>query len=168
MVDKPCSICKCFKTTNEYYKDKSRKDGLSNKCKVCVYAYTRGWSKRNPEKVLKSSRDWRARNPEKDWAFTSKWRKNNKERHKESHQKWYLKHKYNLTLEEYRTLVAAQNNECAICRLPATKTLAVDHCHSSGLVRGLLCKQCNFILGFSKDSIEILKNCISYLEKYKK
>lgn len=82
------------------------------------------------------------------------------------HQK---KYKYGITEEEYLQMFLNQKNSCKICQTPFSDesryTLAVvDHCHETGKVRGLLCQRCNRALGGFKDSLEILKNCISYLE----
>jgi len=43
----------------------------------------------------------------------------------------------------------------------------VDHCHDTGKVRDLLCMKCNFAIGYSKEDINILTNCINYLQKHK-
>jgi hypothetical protein len=79
-----------------------------------------------------------------------------------SRRKYALKKKYNITLEEYNSMAHSQENKCAICGDISGK-LCVDHDHKTGEVRGLLCTNCNTSLGKFKDSIEILKNAISYL-----
>ncbi len=84
----------------------------------------------------------------------------------------YLKRKYNLSLEKYMEILTKQNNCCAICKKPESavssfnnkiKKLAVDHCHKSNKVRGLLCQSCNTSLGAFDDSIDLLKSAIIYL-----
>lgn len=57
--------------------------------------------------------------------------------------------KFNLTVEAYNKMVSAQNGVCAICRsgTPNGQRLSVDHCHQTGIVRGLLCQPCNLALG---------------------
>lgn len=69
---------------------------------------------------------------------------------------------YGLTAEQYRAMHAAQHGRCAICDRPDTK-LVVDHCHSSGVVRGLLCNACNVGLGNFKDNASLLTNAVAYL-----
>ncbi len=59
--------------------------------------------------------------------------------------------------------LAAQNNKCAICHEPFDDTPCADHCHITGQKRGLLCRQCNFMLGHAKDNRRILHNAIEYL-----
>lgn len=82
----------------------------------------------------------------------------------------HLKRKYKLTLEDYSKLSENQNHLCAICGSSETgyqiKFMYIDHNHSTGKVRGLLCNKCNFGLGNFKDNISILQSAIKYLEKY--
>lgn len=70
---------------------------------------------------------------------------------------------YRLTYEDYLELVQKQDNLCGIC-FKELDPPYVDHCHETGLVRGLLCHNCNTLLGHSKDDIVILRNAISYLQ----
>ena len=60
---------------------------------------------------------------------------------------------------------ADQNDTCALCWKKSDK-LNVDHCHDTGLVRGLLCYSCNTGLGQLKDSPVFLKAALIYLESY--
>lgn len=88
----------------------------------------------------------------------------------------HLKRKYNMTIEEYETRLLAQNNQCKIClssvslrewkdgrvqRIP----LFVDHCHTTGVVRGLLCNKCNVGLAMFNDSPDIMVSAITYLRE---
>lgn len=72
--------------------------------------------------------------------------------------------KYGLTIAEYDSLTLEQGGVCAICQ-QETAVLAVDHCHATGRVRGLLCTPCNQGLGFFRDSPERLQRAINYLTK---
>jgi hypothetical protein len=78
-----------------------------------------------------------------------------------------LQHRYKLTPEEYCDMYVKQNKQCAICKkefeLGGRKGLYVDHCHTSGKVRGLLCPSCNSALGKFKDDVTILNKAIEYL-----
>lgn len=68
---------------------------------------------------------------------------------------------------DYNKLFIEQNGCCKICKRPQTefkKKLAVDHCHITGKTRGLLCNNCNTILGHAKDNIKTLQNAIKYLK----
>jgi hypothetical protein len=77
-----------------------------------------------------------------------------------------IRQKYGITLDDYISMFESQEGVCAICKeLEYGKLLVVDHDHSSGRVRGLICYRCNNGLGSVKDSIETLVSMIDYLEK---
>lgn len=65
-------------------------------------------------------------------------------------------------------MLVRQNNVCAICeKLPSLKekVLGVDHNHTSGKVRGLLCGACNRALGLLKDNPILLRKAETYLAR---
>lgn len=78
--------------------------------------------------------------------------------------------RYGITLAQWEALYAAQGEKCAVCRKGEGEksqryaNLAVDHCHSSGRVRGLLCNACNRALGFFNDDPAALRAAADYLE----
>lgn len=88
-------------------------------------------------------------------------------RNREVERKRHLKRTYGLSLEDYAVILVAQQGGCAICGdLPARGTvLHVDHDHSTGRIRGLLCQPCNTMLGGARDSVDILLRGRAYLEK---
>ena len=65
----------------------------------------------------------------------------------------------------YNAMWLAQDGKCAICRLVCIKSLAVDHCHKTGKIRGLLCMRCNTALGMFKDDPSLLLRAIEYLKQ---
>ncbi len=76
-----------------------------------------------------------------------------------------LKKLFNISVQEYDTILAFQGGVCFICKQPPKKVkLAVDHCHKTGLIRGLLCMFCNRAISLFRDDLERFKNVISYLE----
>lgn len=80
-----------------------------------------------------------------------------------------LKTTYGITLEQYDSMLKAQNNCCAICsaKKPGgrTKLFFIDHCHTTGKVRGLLCMRCNTGLGLFLDNPKFLSSAINYLKE---
>lgn len=72
---------------------------------------------------------------------------------------------YDLTADEYKAIKAHQNGKCALCQRAtgATKALAVDHDHATGIVRGLTCSFDNRLLGHARDQIEFFERAIEYL-----
>jgi hypothetical protein len=92
-------------------------------------------------------------------------------KHIDWHRNYRLKTTFGITLSEYNALFASQNGLCAGCYRHQTmfKTrLSVDHDHATGKVRGLLCKDCNWILGSAKDSCNTLERLAAYLRQYGK
>jgi hypothetical protein len=136
---KKCTKCGVEKPLSEFYKDKSRPSGQRNSCKSCDKLKSHLWRKQDPNKTREC---WRA----------SK-----------------LKKKYNITNQQYEEMKIFQNNKCEICckELGFGYLSAIDHCHKTGKVRALLCRNCNLLLGMAKDSVDILKSAQAYLEKYK-
>jgi hypothetical protein len=70
---------------------------------------------------------------------------------------------YGLTSQDVKALWASQDRRCAICRRPNVK-FHVDHCHSTGKIRGLLCSNCNTALGLFGDDSERLRSAAAYLD----
>lgn len=79
-------------------------------------------------------------------------------------------HHYKLSEHDFVLLLAKQNEVCAICKCPETRTrsnrkiqLAIDHSHDSGLIRGLLCTDCNRGLGMFHDDVHRLESAARYI-----
>lgn len=79
---------------------------------------------------------------------------------------------YGMTQDEFEELLASQDYRCAICEEPERAVirgkvadLSVDHCHVTGVVRGLLCHACNVGLGKLQDSPYLLRKGADYLEE---
>ncbi len=75
-----------------------------------------------------------------------------------------LNAKYGISIDEYNAMATKQNNRCAIC-LKEPKVLYVDHCHKTGVIRGLLCNKCNLGLGRFDDDAELVQRAFKYLSK---
>jgi len=135
---KRCSKCLLEKPVGDFY-FAARKVPLPS-CKTCCKAAVRQYEKRNPEK--------------KAYAVT---------------RKYYHKYYYGLDHGAYEVMLAKQNFVCAICKSTKSRRgkdehFCIDHCHSTGKVRGLLCHHCNMAIGFFRDDPEILRVAAEYLE----
>jgi len=86
----------------------------------------------------------------------------NKERKSIVSRSSHLRRKYGITLEDYNSMFRNQNGRCAICNRDG-RELAVDHDHTTGKIRGLLCFSCNTSIGKFNDDISILKSAINYI-----
>jgi hypothetical protein len=79
---------------------------------------------------------------------------------------WHrLARAYGISREQYEGLLARQGGVCGICRKPPREPLCVDHSHTTGRVRGLLCRRCNTALGSYDDDADLLAAAIAYLRK---
>lgn len=89
-----------------------------------------------------------------------RWEKSRKSRSRDAR----LQYLYGITERQYDAMVQSQKGVCAICGgVSKDRRLAVDHCHTSSRVRGLLCEKCNLLLGYANDSVDTLQKAIEYL-----
>lgn len=143
---KRCASCHATKSAKQFF---SRGVGLHSYCRACARQKTRVSQKRHaarhPEKVKAAKRQFRMRWPYKSLEYR-------------------LKHQYALTLFQFNELLLLQQNRCKICK-EFMRPPCVDHCHTTGRVRGLLCDACNVGLGRFKDSMEILVAAIQHLSE---
>ncbi len=123
------------------------------------------------ENHRKAVRRWQLNNPEKHLESLRRVYKTDRYKNKKRNER-YVK-MYGITLDEYNEILKKQHGVCAICKQPEVsidprtneaRNLSVDHCHSTKKVRGLLCNNCNNMLGRSKDNIVTLANAIDYLK----
>jgi len=133
-------------------------------------AYMREWNAKNRDRLNREKRERRLNDSE----FAAKQKIIDKKRYWKDpmkHKDARLKSLYGISIEEYFSMYERQNHKCAICdkefELGGKMGLAVDHCHSSGKIRELLCAHCNQALGKMNDDIEILKKAIDYLMKHR-
>lgn len=136
-MSKWCPNCKMYKPGSEFYKRQNRIDSWCINC------------------VTKSRREYRASS-------------NGKKAHAKVNRNWMLKSKYGITQKGYDNLLEKQHGQCALCGSMDTgkkgiNHFAVDHCHITGKVRGLLCNNCNRALGLFKEDPITLANAVEYV-----
>lgn len=139
MITKTCTKCKIDKPLDAFSKHSKGKHGRNTACKECKNQQARAFYAENSEEILS-----RQRNRENEYAYQ-------------------IKKRYGITIEEYDAMLERQSGVCAICKKHRGKRLSVDHCHTTGKVRGLLCNQCNLALGKFEDNIDALKAAVEYL-----
>jgi len=103
--------------------------------------------------------------------YMRKWQQQRRKVNREYYKNHELKKLYGVSYEWYLETLSKQNGVCAICFQPETAvirdkllSLAVDHCHDTGKVRGLLCRSCNNSIGAFKHDPKILQSAIKYLQ----
>ena len=167
-LPKACKTCGIIKNPEEFYvinRVEARKHLGPARHAHCIPCKSKNIS----EAKKRMGVEWRKIENERK----RRWAESNFERNRNNLRNAWLKRSYGITIQEYEVLFQKQNGKCAICNLPETKInkkdkqfkkLAVDHCHKTGKIRGLLCFACNGSLGKFKDSIELLQNAIEYLK----
>lgn len=129
---------------------------------MCWDCYSSAYGKSRWVKYKKTLTENRQRlrkeNPERFAAYERKY--------KHSHESKRLMRKYGITLAFYNELLAKQHGKCAICGGGnGTHKLAIDHCHATGRVRGLLCKRCNTAIGMLNDNPDLLLRASDYVRQ---
>ncbi|MFE7744402.1 endonuclease VII domain-containing protein [Nocardia sp. NPDC057455] len=133
---KYCTLCDSVKPRTEFRPEPRRRDGYYPHCRPCA------------SKASKAIRQ------------------NNIERYRERERLTYLSKKFNITHDEVRAIFRNSNGLCEICGGPPNGRggLHVDHCHTTGKIRGLLCNSCNVSIGHFRDDPAILRRAADYLE----
>lgn len=130
------------------------------------------WYLKNREKVLTRTIEYQKKNRDKANEANRRYRQKYPNKKREER----LKREFGITLVVYQQMFNEQNGCCKICYKPETRSvaksgkindLAVDHCHTTGKIRGLLCGKCNTAIGLLNEDENILNNCIEYLKKGK-
>ena len=140
---KVCRQCKVEKASSEFYPKRYRnvsgevRSYLNSICKTCFAAGTKTWESKNPDKRRAITRNYRR------------------------------KKMFGIDSAEYLRMNERQNFACAICgSADGKRRLDIDHCHSSGRIRELLCTNCNNGLGRFQDSADLLRKAADYIEKH--
>ena len=139
---KECLSCRETKELSLFRRNNRTKDGFTSSCKKCLNLVRDAYYKANPEK--------------------------NRERS--------IKQNYGISMEQLELLYEKQKGSCAICgkhldlysnnKEDSLHVARVDHCHTTGKVRGLLCNHCNIGIGHMRDNIVLLRNAVQYLEEF--
>lgn len=178
---KTCSNCELVKLAPaEFNINRSRPDGLSSWCRACNtarYERIKSQSKTPPSEKpcsvcqqVKKTDAFSKSSRAVSGLFSQcrdcrkKTRKNGAPKRKHA-----LFHNYRMRPGDYEAMLEKQNGVCAICGSSdvanvSRKHFHIDHCHKTGVVRGLLCGRCNVMLGMSKDSPKVLLKAALYLE----
>jgi DNA anti-recombination protein RmuC len=178
-----CKSCqKIVRTNNKEHYQAIGKEYRENN-KEHRKEYTKEYNEKNKEQL----KEYRENNKEHMKEYSKNHYEKNKEHYKNIHDEYYqktkdehahklrgaenhLKRVFGITLKQYRQMFKDQDGCCAICGISHNKLkvkLHVDHDHTTGKIRGLLCSICNISLGGFRDSPEILQKAIEYLIKHK-
>jgi hypothetical protein len=148
--------------------------------------YMRRWYHANRERLNEASREYGRTHKDQIREQNKRYRDAHKEqtgeynkRARVRNQSRHLMLTHGLSRDDYDAMLLAQNGKCAICgkcldsswpakssRGKASASPCVDHCHSTGKVRELLCVYCNLVLGNARDDTNILLGAAAYLDRY--
>jgi len=124
--------------------------------------------KENPEVMRKRVNDYYHGNPEykeKSKEYSRTWVGKNPDKRK-THTRNSRIRAYGISPERYQEMLEAQGNRCAICVKENNRAMVIDHDHTTGAVRGLLCDGCNLSLGHIERE-GFLEIALKYIAKYK-
>jgi hypothetical protein len=133
---KVCPKCKVEKPVTMFWRQAASRDGLQNRCKTCFYEWRREADKRYMDSGQHASRQ------------------------REGH----YRRNYGLSLAEVDAMARDQKNRCLLCgRGPGKRSLHLDHDHSTGRIRGLLCYGCNRAIGHFRDDPDLMLRAALYV-----
>lgn len=183
--EKQCTLCSLIKPLSQFMKQATSPDGYHPRCRSC---YNKSYSKGKSSKKLiippghRQCTDCLEIKPVGDFAPRYVDRDGKRGRCKacrkvtdaRKDQEQKLQGAYGLSLEEYDSMLASQNGVCACCGNPEpaidsrtgkARSLAVDHCHATDAIRGLLCSECNIALGLMAEDPDRIKALLTYIEE---
>jgi hypothetical protein len=141
-TEKACKKCGEIKQLVQFPKKKDAADGHLHNCRTC-----------DGERKSKYT-----------WSREQWW-------------EWEIKRHYGITKDEYNSILESQHCSCAICQIhlddyagihgngKKVERFSVDHCHTTGKVRGLLCFRCNLAIGYAQDNPDIMEKAAQYIRE---
>ena len=144
-----------MKDRSEFYASKVAKDGMTSGCRACHMERQKKHYLANRELcIARSSAHYKKM---RALGISEKYSRRS-----------HLRRKFGITPEQYEAMYRKQNGACAVCLKHNLNgwRLAVDHCHKTGNVRGLLCTKCNTALGAVGDSLKLLTALFEYIEMW--
>ncbi|MFF9120883.1 endonuclease VII domain-containing protein [Streptomyces massasporeus] len=176
---KQCRKCLRDLPPSAFARDKNRRDGLQVHCRECVAKYSAAHYRRRREAMgkpvreqvdvpaghklcrtcgeIKPHSEWH-RNATASDGLSTRCKACRAVQSRQGH----LKRQYGITEAERDGLIASQGGVCCICLAAVPEH--VDHCHKTGMVRGVLCFSCNAALGQFKDRPDAIRRAAAYVE----
>lgn len=160
---KQCKKCGALKPLDEFYKCAGTRDGYRGDCKYCNLQAKHARYVANPAPAKARARRWQQENSEKVNAYYRARRLDPEVKLRE--RAGHLMRKYGMTIEQYDAMLEAQGGGCFICSRPPREdiSLHVDHDHSTGAIRGILCFRCNNALADFQEDPAVLTKAVAYL-----
>jgi DNA-directed RNA polymerase subunit RPC12/RpoP len=162
-----CPKCKTKKTSDYFFKSDKYKDGLSSYCKECSKDYTMEYYRIHKSKIQERVKINAFLNKKKIKKQRKDYRLKHIEEIKTKKQKEYYFKKYGITIQEKEAMLKKCSYKCKVCKKKVDlQSGKIDHNHTTGAIRGILCNSCNNrIIGVLESSL--LEKGFEYLRKYK-
>lgn len=162
---KQCKKCGVAKPLDEFYRATGTKDGRRGECRACSSEDKRRRYLADPEGAIARVKRWQQANPDRVNA-TQRARRARPEVKRQARAE-HLKRKFGMTIEQYEEMLAAQGGGCFICGRPPREdiSLHVDHDHTTGAIRGILCFRCNNALADFQEDVAVLAKAAAYLDR---
>jgi len=175
--NKVCTACKETKDLELFYADPKGKSGRASQCKECICKKAREYKIHKIEKdpsffkrKEKASRELKREKEPDYFAHTNKeYRARLKASGDTSGKDYHLRRKYGITYDEYMQMAEDQGFCCEVCKTHkdelGSQGLCVDHCHTTGRVRALLCQGCNSAVGYVKENALTAERLVEYIRE---
>jgi len=148
LVDKPTEMFNTTKVEGKIY--------FRKQCKECYGEYNRARAKayraKNEESTALARKEWKAKNPDKVKLYSKR-------------SVWKLR---GIDPDKAEAYLLAHHGKCDLCGLTEGRALAVDHCHKTGIIRGMLCTNCNTAIGLLKDDPDLMIKAANYVRANQK
>jgi Recombination endonuclease VII len=176
-LTKRCTKCKETKSRDQFYRDNGRPDGLFNWCKECAREKRRETTGATPQprSLAPEGFKWcsgcsqhlplvgfyKSKATGDGLLHLCKVCRNSRD------MRDHYEKTYGVPRNEIESMLASQQNKCAVCPVVFNQLgeARVDHCHRTGVIRGLLCHNCNVALGHMRDDPDLIQNLLVYLEE---
>lgn len=161
-MTKTCKTCGLAKPPEDF------RPGRSG-CRKCYALSARKWQLENPEKVRESMRQWKLRNPERILEYQKRRRLKRGLKEQQAARDYRYRNLYGLSSSEVSEMFTACGGVCYACGKSLNrKDVCIDHCHSTGVIRGLVHSRCNLLIGYRERTPEIWRKIDEYMSVFEK
>lgn len=165
MKTKTCTRCNTSHDIDQFPVRNKHTGRRHSWCGQCLKEYKAKRWETNKEDMKAYKKKWYEKNKESQKAkCRERYHSGDKIRHAENVWRNKLIREFGITQEQYELMLSEQSGVCKICGQTDNRRLAVDHCHDTGRVRGLLCRHCNTAIGLFGDDPSLLRKAADYLE----
>lgn len=160
---KRCKVCGELKPLEQFYRAAGMRDGRRSDCAACNLAAKKRRYDADPETAIGRVKQWQQENAERLNAYRRA--HNATPERKRALRDGYYRRTFGISADNVDAMLEAQGGGCAICgwRPERLASMHVDHCHSTGRIRGLLCINCNQGIGKFAEDPDRLAKAAAYL-----